>query len=511
MNSRKLYGVFGYFFILFLLFSPSKAQVFQFDPVSSLSVGTSPRGIAVGSLFENGIQNLVVANFGSPTFIGQSSPTSLLNTPTSNIQIFSPSSNGLQLTATIPTGQSPRGISLFGLNGQNKETIFVTAYDSNLLQVFNFVGGQWQKTDEAPTLKMPVGVATGLTGPGGIPFVVTADYGSNSLSIFPIVAGKMGKRIDIPVDQGPTQVAIGNLIGNGSNQIAVVCLPSSKIDILSFDTKSEGTDLASVSVVQTISMPPGSAPADLRITDLNNDGLMDLIVADFSNNSIDIYLQQKNGSLLPQSVLKTSGDHPNGLTVADLDGSGNKEIIVANRDSDSIDIFQPKTGGYQLIQTLKTSSDIDSSFGPVEIGVLDSRQIGGKDLVVTHMRSNTLKILTQSLTAISTPTPTQAASENGRPSFSENTTFCYPNPSRDGNVKFCFNLDSPSSVLIQVFDLNGEKVWSQQVGGGQTQIGTNVIPWSGTNQAGQNLASGLYIYRITAGNQSVTKKMAILH
>lgn len=511
MKSTKIF-IHGCSFAVFLVVAPLSAAIFQFGPADSLSAGMSPRGIAVGSLFENGTQNLVVANFGSPTFIGQSTPASLLNSSSSNIEIFSPSPTGLQLTATIPTASSPRDISLFDPNGQNRESIFITAYDANFLQVFSYLGNQWIKTDEAPTLNMPVGVATGLTGPGGIPFVVVSDYGSNNLSVFSLAGGKLGKRIDIPVAEGPTQVAIGDLNGSGVNQIAVVCLPDSKIDILSLDPNSKGREgsLSSLKLTQTISMPKGSAPADLRIADLNGDGRLDLAVADFANNAIYTYLQQKDGSLLVQPVLETSGNHPNGLTVADLDGSGRKEIIVANRDSDSIDLFQSEGGQYQLTQTLKTSGDLTGSFGPIEVGVLDTRGNGEKDLVVSHMRSNTLKVLVQAL-PLSALTPVSGFSDNRRAPFSEKTTFCYPNPTHDGNVKFCFNLDTPSTALIQVFDINGEKVWRQTVEAGQTQIGPNIITWPGTNQAGQNLASGLYVYSVTVGGQTVTKKMVILH
>ena len=39
----------------------------------------------------------------------------------------------------------------------------------------------------------------------------------------------------------------------------------------------------------------------------------------------------------------------------------------------------------------------------------------------------------------------------------------------------------------------------------------NMIGWDGRNNHGEKLASGAYIYRISVGNQTVTKKLAILH
>ncbi len=489
---------------------PVKAGLPGFDPAQPLPTGISPRGIAVGNVLGNGSQAVVVANFGSPTFIGQSTPASLLNPANSTLSVFLTSPQGLQLSATIPTASSPRGLSLLDPGNQNRQSIFVTAYDANLLQVFNWLGGQWIKTDEAPTLTMPVGVATGFVRPGGTPLVAVADYGSNMLSLFSFKGMRLGPRFDVPVDGGPTQVAIGDLNGSGTNQVAVVCLASHKIDFLSGVVGDPAEGLSSVTVTQTLSLPEGSSPADLKIADLNNDGRQDLVVADFSGNEVYIYLQQKDGTLLAQPALATSGSHPNGLTVADLDGSGNKDIIVANRDSESIDIFQPVGGQYQLTQTLKTSADPVGSFGPVEVGVLDTREAGRQDLVATHMRSNTLQVLDQDA-PLAAPTPTAGVGSSGnwRLSFSDQTTFCYPNPCHEGPVKFSFNLSAPSNVLFEVFDLSGERVWSQTVEEGQTQSGLNTFSWGATNQSGQTLATGLYVYRISVGDQAVTKKLAL--
>ena len=319
------------------------------------------------------------------------------------------------------------------------------------------------------------------------------------------------KVIDVPVDSGPTQLAIGDLNGSGLNCIAVACLTSSKIDILTMHPLAQESDPSTYSISQTLTMPEGSAPADLRIADLNQDGKPDLVVADFAKSTITIYLQQKDGFLQVQPPLLTSGSHPNGLTVADLYADGKKQIIVANRDSDSIDIFQILGGQFQLTQTLKVSQDSNSSFGPVELGVLDTRGNGSKDIVASHMRSNTLKVINQNpASGFTSVTASTYVAENHTP-FSEKTTFCFPNPTHDGNVKFSFNLDTPSAVSIQVFDMQGEKVWSQCFAVGQTQTGVNLVAWNGTNLKGQNLASGLYLYSISTGTQTITKKLAIVH
>lgn len=477
--------------------------------VVSVPTGMSPRGIAIGDVLGNGVQDLVVANFGSPTFIGQSTPASLLEPRNHSLQIFSPSPNGLTLAYVIPTASSPRGISLYDLGNKGRKDILVTAYDSNMLQVFQLKDGRFVKSEEQPTLTMPVGVATGVTRSGGDIIVVVTDYGSHALSLFQVKDGKLSKRSDIEVNEGPTQVAIGDLNGDGVNEIAVVCLPANRIDILSQGAAQEVGGLPSFSVTSSILLSDGSGPADLRMADLNHDGRTDLVVANFSKSSLSVFYQKSDGSLAAQPLIATTGNRPNGLTVGDLFGDENKEIIVANRDSDSLDVFQSIEGSYRLAQTLNVSAGSDHSFGPVEVGIMDIQGDGRMDLVTSHMRSNTIKVLAQAQRWTPTPTPSGAV-EQGRP-FSEETTFCYPNPTYDGKTKISFTLDEPKSASIQIFNVRGEKVWSYILSASQTRIGKNEISWDGINQAGEALASGLYLYSITIGEKTITKKAAIIH
>jgi hypothetical protein len=349
---------------------------------------------------------------------------------------------------------------------------------------------------------MPVGVTAGTTGPSGQVFAVVCGYGADLVSIYPYQDGKLGTRTDIPVPGGPVQAAVGDLDGDHRNDIAVIELTGNKVQILSPKTK----DPSSYALARTLDLPEGGSPADLRLADLNGDGRTDLAVVDFVKNTLLIYLQQADGSLLAQAPLVTSGQHPNGMTVGDLDGDGRPEIIVANRDSDSIDIVCSVDGHFQLTQTVKVAEGNNASFGPVEIGVLKTR--GAKALVASHMRSNSLKVLTLSEAA---PTPVPGGVHGEAREFTDATTYFYPNPAKGGSVNLRFDLPESAEVTLQVFDLTGAPVYSQTLSASQTAAGENNVVWNLTNSAGESLASGSYIARITAGGKTVTRKLAVIH
>jgi hypothetical protein len=446
---------------------------------------------------------LAVANFGSGTFIGQTTAVSVLDPKNSTVQVFGLTGGTLNSIATIPTAASPRGLAIFDAETNGKGVLFVTAYDANLLQAFQWERSGFKKLDEAPTLKMPVGVAAGAVRHGGVPFAAVADYGADQVSIFTLSNGKFGKRTDIPVPGGPVQLAVGDLTGNGSNQIAVVCMNSNKVVILSASSEDPST----FAVSRTLDLPPGGSPADLRLADLNGDGRTDLVLADFSKNTLQIFLQQGDGSLSAQTPLSTSGQHPNGLTVADLDGDNVPEIIVANRDSDTIDIFASQSGVFTLSQTLTVDNGTNHGFGPVELAVLKTPN--GRTLVASHMRTNSLKVVSLNFLE---PTPTPGTLGHGTTTqFTGETTYFYPNPAKGGSVKLHFDLPAPSEVDVQVFDLTGALVWSETLTAAQTAAGENNVDWDLTNKAGQPLASGSYIGRFTVGGVSFTKKLAVIH
>ncbi|HVZ79266.1 MAG TPA: FG-GAP-like repeat-containing protein [bacterium] len=481
----------------------SQAVPLPFQTPTSQDAGTSPRGLAVGSLLGNGSQQLAVANFGSHTFIGLSTPVSLTHAQDSTVQVFGLNGSALSPIATIPTAQSPRGLAILDAQSTGKGLLFVTAYEADRLQVFQWGRGSFRQVDEAPTLKMPVGVAAGRTRRDGTDFVAVADYGAGQVSLFPLKDGKLGQRTDIPVPGGPVQLAVGDLTGDGSGQIAVVCMNANQVVILS----ASNADPSSFAVTRTLELPPGGSPSDLHLADLNGDGRSDLVLADFTKNNVQVFLQQADGSLDPQLPLSTTGQHPNGLTVADLDGDKDLEILVANRDSDTIDVFDALNGTYALEGTLTVAEGQDHSFGPVELAVMKGQD--GAALVTTHMRTNSLKVVPLTLVA---PTPTPDALAHGsHDRFSDETTYFYPNPARGGSVKLHFDLPGPSNVSVQVFDLTGTLVWDRTLPASATVAGENSVDWDLTNQAGQALASGSYIGRFTVDGVSFTRKLAVIH
>jgi len=84
---------------------------------------------------------------------------------------------------------------------------------------------------------------------------------------------------------------------------------------------------------------------------------------------------------------------------------------------------------------------------------------------------------------------------------------CHPNPCNPGTT-IGFSLSAPRHTSLSIYDTQGRLVRTliEQ----PLAAGKHSIVWNGTNDSGARVASGLYLYRITAAGESSTKKILLL-
>jgi len=84
-----------------------------------------------------------------------------------------------------------------------------------------------------------------------------------------------------------------------------------------------------------------------------------------------------------------------------------------------------------------------------------------------------------------------------------------PNPS-NGKTTFIFTVPVRSNVRLEVFDMMGNLIntlYNQEVPG---QMDPYAFEWDGRNAAGYEVASGSYLYKLTAGDVVLTKTLSIV-
>lgn len=83
----------------------------------------------------------------------------------------------------------------------------------------------------------------------------------------------------------------------------------------------------------------------------------------------------------------------------------------------------------------------------------------------------------------------------------------YPNPfNPDTRIKF--SLPAAAKVSVKIFDLLGREI--KALLNGELSAGAHEVIWNGDDNSGQKAAAGVYMYSVSTGKFSRTKKMVLL-
>jgi flagellar hook assembly protein FlgD len=83
----------------------------------------------------------------------------------------------------------------------------------------------------------------------------------------------------------------------------------------------------------------------------------------------------------------------------------------------------------------------------------------------------------------------------------------YPNPFNP-TTTIAFSLRAPSHVELSVYGVNGARI--RDLVSETMDPGNHRIQWDGRDRRGSQVASGMYFYRIVAGDFRATKKMVLM-
>ncbi len=84
----------------------------------------------------------------------------------------------------------------------------------------------------------------------------------------------------------------------------------------------------------------------------------------------------------------------------------------------------------------------------------------------------------------------------------------YPNPFNPA-TQIDYTLEKPGQVTLEVYTITGAKI-KTLINASQT-AGTHTVTWDGSTDFGVGAASGVYIYKMTVNDQTLTRKMLLVH
>ncbi|MBM3234809.1 hypothetical protein FJZ31_00780 [Candidatus Poribacteria bacterium] len=122
----------------------------------------------------------------------------------------------------------------------------------------------------------------------------------------------------------------------------------------------------------------GGNPQSIFTADFDGDKHADLAIANYSNNTLSILLNNGDGTFKPKADYP-AGEHPSSVYGADLDGDGKAELAVVNAGAATVSIFKNIGDG-----TFQPRVDYATRINPWSVVISDIDGDSDNDLIVAN-------------------------------------------------------------------------------------------------------------------------------
>ncbi|HNG30477.1 MAG TPA: FG-GAP-like repeat-containing protein, partial [Blastocatellia bacterium] len=342
----------------------------NFGAATNFGVGTQPVSVVVGDVNLDGISDLVVANLNSD-----------------NVSVLLGDSGGaLGAAMNFAVGDGPSSVAMGDFNLDGKPDLAVVLQTPNSVAVLL---GNGAGTFGAPVNfgvgSLPLSIAVGDANLDGRPDLIVGNAISNSVSVLlGNGAGSFGTATHFNTATRPEFVAVSDFNLDGKLDLAAANNTSNNVSVLL--NICNGTPCIATNFGAATNFNAGTQPNSVVNGDFNQDGSLDLAVANVATNNVSVYLGNGAGNFGAATNF-TVGTQPLAVTAGDFNLDGNLDLATANSQSANISILLGNGLG-----SFGAATNFAFSNQPASIAVADFNRDGKPDIVTANANGNNVTV-----------------------------------------------------------------------------------------------------------------------
>ena len=283
-----------------------------------------------------------------------------------------------------------------------------TNFNTTAANDYVFFGGERTSVTAATATALTVNVPFGATY---APIVVESNTcglrGSSPLSFLqtynnaPYIAGivNLDPKTDFNTGTSPAGTAIADIDGDGKPDMIVANYTSNTISVYR-NTSTSGT-ITTGSFAPAVTYTTGLSPMGVAVGDLDGDGRPEIVVTNLGANNVSVFRNTSTSGVINSGSLALKADFPTGVApegvaIGDIDGDGKAEIIVANETGNNISVLMNTSPVGSISFAAKVDFATGSFASVVAVGDIDGD--GRTDIAVTNFNATNISVLRNTAT-----------------------------------------------------------------------------------------------------------------